>query len=93
MNIGKALKLCRSARNLSLESVSEQSGISISHLSRIENQKREPTLPMVSKIAESMGVPVPVVVFLASDKAELEGLDDESRKRFSELALGLLRAG
>lgn len=92
MNIGRALKLCRSAKNLSLESVSEQSGISISHLSRIENQKREPTLLMVSKIAESMGVPVPVVVFLASDKAELEGLDDESRQRFSEIALGLLRA-
>ena len=39
-----------------------------------------------------MGVPVPVVVFLASDNAELEGLDDESRQRFSEIALGLLRA-
>jgi len=92
MNIGRALKLCRSAKNLSLESVSEQCGISISHLSRIENQKREPTLPMVSKIAESIGVPMPVLIFLASDKAELEGLDPESQKRFSEIALGLLRA-
>jgi transcriptional regulator with XRE-family HTH domain len=91
MNIGKALKLCRSAKDLSLEIVAERAGISVSHLSRIENQKREPTLPLVSKIASVLGVPMPIVVFLASDAGELSGLDKQSEKHFSELALNLIR--
>jgi transcriptional regulator with XRE-family HTH domain len=91
MNIGKALKLCRSAKDLSLEVVAERAGISVSHLSRIENQKREPTLPLVSKISGALGIPMPIVVFLASDAGELSGLDKRAERQFSELALDLIR--
>lgn len=91
MNIGKALKLCRSAKDLSLEIVAERAGISVSHLSRIENQKREPTLSLVGKIAQALSVPIPVVVFLASDAGELKGLDKQTERRFGELALDLIR--
>lgn len=91
MNIGKALKLCRSAKDLSLETVAERAGISVSHLSRIENQKREPTLPLIGKIAKALAVPTPVVIFMASDAEELTGLDETTEKRFEQLALDLIR--
>ncbi|MBW0169645.1 MAG: helix-turn-helix domain-containing protein [Hydrogenophaga sp.] len=91
MKIGKALKLCRTAKALSLETVAERAGISVSYLSRLENDKREPTLALIGKVAEALDVPVPIVIFLASDSSELEGLDKETAQRFSKLALDLLR--
>jgi transcriptional regulator with XRE-family HTH domain len=91
MKIGKALKLCRSARDLSLEIVAERAGISTSYLSRLENDKREPTLAMIGKVADALDVPVPVVVFLAAEPGELKGMDKKTEQRFAELALDLIR--
>jgi len=91
MNIGKALRLCRSAKELSLETVAERAGISVSYLSRLENDKREASLTIVGKLAEALGIPVPVIVFLASDDKELKGMDKKTEQRFSELALDLIR--
>ncbi|MCP3019630.1 helix-turn-helix transcriptional regulator [Cupriavidus basilensis] len=74
-----------------METVAERAGISVSYLSRIENQKREPALSLVGKIAEAVAVPVPIVVFLASEEGELKGLDKKAAKQFSDLALDLIR--
>lgn len=91
MKIGKALKLCRSARDLSLEVVAERAGISTSYLSRLENDKREPSLTLIGKVAEALNIPVPVVVFLAAEPGELKGMDRQTEQRFADLALGLIR--
>lgn len=91
MKIGKALKLCRSARDLSLEVVAERAGISTSYLSRLENDKREPSLALIGKVAEALNIPVPVVVFLAAEPGELKGMDKQTEQRFAYLALGLIR--
>lgn len=91
MKIGKALKLCRSARDLSLEVVAERAGISTSYLSRLENDKREPSLALIGKVAEALNIPVPVVVFLAAEPGELKGMDKHTEQRFADLALGLIR--
>jgi len=90
MNIGKALKLCRSAKDMSLEAVAEGAEISVSYLSRIENKQREPTLDIVSKLANVLAVPMPVLIFLASDASELRGLDAQTEQQFSTLALELI---
>jgi transcriptional regulator with XRE-family HTH domain len=90
MNIGKALKLCRSAKDMSLEAVAEGADISVSYLSRIENRQREPTLDIVSKLANVLAVPMPVLIFLASDASELRGLDPQTEQQFSTLALELI---
>ncbi|CAN7677421.1 helix-turn-helix transcriptional regulator [Caballeronia sp. LjRoot29] len=90
MNIGKALKLCRSAKDMSLEAVAEGADISVSYLSRIENKQREPTLDIVSKLANVLAVPMPVLIFLASDASELRGLDAQTEQQFSTLALELI---
>lgn len=90
MNIGKALKLCRSAKDMSLRAVAEGADISVSYLSRIENKQREPTLDIVSKLANVLAVPMPVLIFLASDASELRGLDAQTEQQFSTLALELI---
>jgi len=58
----------------------------------IESGKREPTLTSIEKIASAMGVPTPILFFLAADSVELEGLDPETSRRLSAAVLGVMRA-
>lgn len=92
MDIGHALKICRSAKKLSLEELAERAGLSQSYLSMIESGKREPTLSSIEKIAAALGIPTPIVLFLASEKEDLKGLDAETSKRLSDAVLDVMRA-
>ncbi len=92
MNIGHALKMCRSAKKLSLGDLAELTDLSISYLSMIESGKREPTLSSMEKIAGAMGVPTPILLFLAADSRELEGIDAETSRRLSAAVLDVMRA-
>lgn len=92
MNIGHALKVCRSAKKLSLGELAGRTDLSTSYLSMIESGKREPTLSSIEKIAGAMGVPTPILLFLAADSSELEGIDAETARRLSAAALDVMRA-
>ena len=92
MKIGHSLKLCRSAKKLSLESLAERAGLSQSYISMIESGKREPTISSIEKLAKALGVPTPIILFLAAEKDELTGLDAETSHRLSVAALNVMRA-
>lgn len=92
MNIGHALKVCRSAKKLSLEELAGRADLSQSYLSMIESGKREPTLASIEKIAGAMGVATPILLFLASENNELKGLDAETSRRLSAAVLDVMRA-
>lgn len=92
MNIGHALKVCRSAKKLSLGELAGLTELSASYLSMIESGKREPRLSSLEKIADAMSVPVPILLFLAADSRELEGMDPETSRRLSAAALNVMRA-
>ncbi|MDE2324631.1 MAG: helix-turn-helix transcriptional regulator [Betaproteobacteria bacterium] len=92
MEIGHALKVCRSARKLSLDELAGRAGLSQSYLSMVESGKREPTLSSIKKIAKGLDVPTPIIFFLAAEHGELEGLDAETTRRLSEAVLGVMRA-
>ena len=53
MNIGHALKVCRSAKKLSLGDLAGLTELSTSYLSMIESGKREPTLSSIENAAGS----------------------------------------
>lgn len=92
MNIGHALKVCRSAKKLSLGELAELAELSTSYLSMIESGKREPTLSSIEKIAGAMRVPTPILLFLAADNRELEGIDAETSRRLSAAVLDVMRS-
>jgi len=92
MEIGNALKICRSAKKLSLEELALVVGLSQSYLSMIESGKRKPTLLTIEKISEALQVPTPILFFLAAEKSELKGLDMETTSRLSAAVLDVVRA-
>lgn len=65
MNIGRAIYALRKEKGLKLEDVALDADTDSGHLSRIETGRRKPSLPMLEKIAASMGVSVSLIVAMA----------------------------
>lgn len=56
LSFGKYLKTLRKNSDLSLEDVEKESGVSVSHLSRVERGSRNPTPDILKKIARPLDV-------------------------------------
>lgn len=58
MNIGETLKEARKERKLKLKDLSARTGITVSFLSDMENNKKQPSLETLQKIADALNLPV-----------------------------------
>jgi transcriptional regulator with XRE-family HTH domain len=56
--IGECLRAIREQQGLSLEQAAERSGMSTSHLSRLESSERQPSVASLLALAAAFGVPV-----------------------------------
>ena len=56
VNIGETIKALRNAKNISREQLSEMTGISRSHLEKIESGVRRPGIDAYYKIMDVLGV-------------------------------------
>lgn len=90
MNLGRAIKLCRSQREITQFELANASGLSVSYLSLLEKNKRDPSLSTVQKIADGLKIPSSILFFLAAERTELVGLDDELAKNLALSALTLI---
>ena len=92
MNIGKAIKLCRTQRGLSQVELAEKIGISVSYLSLVENGKRDIKISTLANIADTLQVPLPIIVFLSADEKERELLGEGVAAKLADVALSLMKA-
>ncbi|MEV6750838.1 helix-turn-helix domain-containing protein [Streptomyces sp. NPDC051214] len=60
--VGPRLRALRKARGATLARLSEETGISLSTLSRLESGQREPTLKLLLPLAKAYGVPLDELV-------------------------------
>lgn len=90
MNIGKAIKLCRTRRGLSQAKLAILAKCSVSYLSLLENSQRDPTLSTIEKIAFSLNVPIGILFFLGAEKNELAGFDKQLAGQLAVTALEFL---
>lgn len=71
MKLGEAIKRLRSAAGWSQKDFAGQLDISPSYLSLIEANRREPTIPLLRRMAEEIGVPA-VILFATALEPERE---------------------
>ena len=90
MNVGQAIKMCRSRRGFSQTELAQRADCSVSYLSLLENNQRDPTLSTVEKIAIALNVPVGILFFLAADRNDISGMDKELAGQLARTALELL---
>jgi transcriptional regulator with XRE-family HTH domain len=82
VNVGRKIRELRKSKNLSLKQVAEGAGVSPSLISQIENNRVDPSLSTLRKIALTMGVPVfALIAESAPDDASL--VPREKRRRVS----------
>lgn len=90
MNIGKAIKLCRNQKGFTKAKLAEISGLSISHLTLLEQGKRDPKLSTIEKICNALNIPLIVLIFLATENHENTAINAELSEKLSYLALSLM---
>ena len=90
MNIGQAIKLCRTGRGLSQADLARQAECSVSYLSMLENNKRDPTLSTVTRIAHALQVPVGLIFFVGAEGSDLVGIDRALQGELARTALELI---
>ena len=90
MNIGNAILLCRTRRQLSQGQLAKLAGCSTSYLSLLENGRRDPPLSTISKISQALKIPTNILIFLAASPSETNNISKELAGDLSRLALELL---
>ena len=91
MNVGRAIKLCRSQKGWTLVELGKRTNIAVSHLSMIERNDRDPSMKAMQQIANAFGMPLNILIFLAADTNDLAGVSEELKEKLSRAALELLR--
>lgn len=82
--------MCRTRRGVSQADLALRANCSISYLSMLENNRRNPTLSTLTNIAQALHVPIGILFFLASERDELVGMDKELAGELARTALELL---
>ena len=90
MNIGQAIKLCRTRRGISQTELANKVDCSVSYLSMLENNKRDPTLSTLTRIATALKLPVSIIFFIAAETGDLNGMDKSLQAELARTALELL---
>lgn len=90
MNVGRAIRLCRTKRGASQGAVARQASCSVSYLSMLENNKRDPTLSTLAKVAQALQVPIGLLFFLASEQEDLGPIDEKTAGKLMQSVLASL---
>ncbi|MBQ4838697.1 helix-turn-helix domain-containing protein [Pseudoalteromonas luteoviolacea] len=88
--IGDAIKECRELKGLSLGRLADISGIDKSYLSKIENNKRDPSLSSLLTICKAFNIQLSNLILLAEEpeKNDLTHLHDLLKDATRELIRG-----
>lgn len=81
MNIGIAIKQLRKQRKLSQAELAEQSGLTQTALSQIENGSRRPNTESMKKLTEFFKVPEIVIYLLATESNDVPAEKKEMFER------------
>ena len=90
MNLGKAIRLCRTQRRLNQTELAAMSEISVSYLSLLEHNKRDPNFSTVEKIADALEVPTIILTFLGASEEDRSKLGNKLCEKLSYTVLRLL---
>lgn len=90
MNIGKAIRVIRAARNMSQKELAEESGLDSSYISLVEAGKRAPKGEAIQAIAKALRVPKYLLLLLGSDKEDLSEISTEQADVLAKQLLAII---
>lgn len=63
--IGRALKLIRTYHDLTQSELARQLGVSNSHISEVESEKKNPTIELLQKYSSNFDIPLSSILFFS----------------------------
>lgn len=82
MRLGTAIKDLRGKAGLRQEDLAERVDLTQSYLSQIENDQKNPNLSSLRRIAQELGVSLPILFFLSMDE---EDVRPERKEAFARI--------
>lgn len=67
--IGNMIKLCRRKKQITLQVLSEQTGLSVSYLSTLERGLSSPTIANLNLICEALGITMADLILKLDEKS------------------------
>jgi transcriptional regulator with XRE-family HTH domain len=93
MRYDRAIRIIRTARDLSQKDLAVRTGLAPSYISLIEAGRRTPTESTLKTIADKLQVPKYLLLLLASDPDDLKGISSEQAENLGQQLLGILLSG
>ncbi len=87
MTLGNAIKTVRTASKVRQRDLAKRAGVTANYISLVEGDKREPSISLLKKIANSLKVPVSF--FFLWQEYEGKRADSKRMGKIRDLLLGL----
>jgi transcriptional regulator with XRE-family HTH domain len=81
----------QSARGLTQKTLARETALSVPYVCQIEKNLKDPPVSTLEGIAKALGVPLSLLLFLASDPSELDGISQDLHEKMSSSVVHLLR--
>ena|SRR5258708_3363933 len=85
MNYGRALKIARAVAGLEQRELAKLASLDPSHISLIEQGKRNPTVVTLEKIAKALKMPYHLLTMLASESKDLKTVGAAEIRELGEI--------
>jgi transcriptional regulator with XRE-family HTH domain len=92
MNVGHAIRFCRQQKKLSIPELAARVGLSVSYISLLERNGRDPPLSTMERISRSLEIPLSVLVFIGTSPGELDSIPAEITEKLAAATMKLLSA-
>ena len=87
MTLGNAIKTLRTASKVKQRDLAKRAGVTANYISLVEGDKREPSVALLKKVADSLEVPVSF--FFLWQEYDGERTDSKRMEKIRDLLLGL----
>lgn len=84
MDIGARIRATRLSKTLTLEDLSEKTGLSKSFLSNVENNRTSPSINSLEKIAQSLEIPISVLFLQRNFIPQIVTAEQRDRTHFGQ---------
>lgn len=91
MNLGKVIKDIRTGKKIQQKELSQAGNISVTYLSQIENNKKEPTLSTLQALSKCLEIPLPIIFFMALEENDIPPNKKEFYKHLHPSLNGFIR--
>ena len=68
-NVGRSIKVLRTSAGVKQKIFAERVGVSAAYLSLVESGRREPTLPLLRRVARELKVPLALLFLMSEDSS------------------------